>query len=111
MDKGKKFELVVAVIVALIGAGAIGFGITFVENHFSRPIISCQEGDDDESIEFELNEECRDAALILHPQIMICYGNKVLLLIYLDGYYEEDFLKFDNEGKCCAKIQHMISSY
>lgn len=69
------------------------------------PNIKCTIDDEVNTINFSVTEEFRSITIKLHPQIVVQFDNYVLLLIYMDDYFQNEYIYFDEENKGHALIK------
>ena len=90
-------------IISFIGMGTIVSIILFLYFGFlKQPKMKCIIKDNEKT--FSVKDEFRSISMNLHPQMIIRFDNDNILQIYLEGYYEEENLKF-NENKEAKAVQ------
>lgn len=90
-----------AIIAAIIQIGTAFYNGWVRQPNIKSAVI------DNNTIHFSIKREFRGVTIKLHPQMVIQYDNCVVLSIYLDGYYEEEFLYFNDDNECQAVRQHV----
>lgn len=73
-------------------------------NYFKEPKLTYSPSVDGETITFSTAGDYRSITMEVHPQLVIKYGNTVILRVYLIGYYESESLSFSEEKKAKAVI-------
>lgn len=93
-------------IISFIGMGTIISIIMFLYKGFlKQPQIQCINKGNEKV--FSVKDDFRSISINLHPQLVIRFDNDVILQIYLEGYYEEDRLKFDENKEARAVQCHV----
>ena len=101
----KNFEKFICAVGVTTILATFGRGLIWTHNNYwADPVIKCYE--ENESIEFMTDGDYRALKLRIYPQLVIRYNNKVLLQIHLKGYFENEFLQFDKNGKCSVQKQY-----
>lgn len=97
-------------IVALIGilpstrAWVCDIILGVHSNYFAKPTIKCQKSGN--QVEFSLNGDFKSVNLIVHPQLLVQYGNYIVLPVYLKNYYDKEEFVLDNEKTKSEKINY-----
>lgn len=69
---------------------------------FAEPQIKCIP--DGEILNFSVDRDFRSIMLHLRPQVVVQFDDYIILLIYVNGYFENEIIHFDQENTCKAKI-------
>lgn len=93
-------------IINFIGIGTfIGIILFLYFGFLKQPQIKCIIKGDEKI--FSVKDEFRSISMNLHPQMIIRFNNDNILQIYLEGYYEEENLKFDENKETKAVQSHV----
>lgn len=104
--KSGKVLKVIMGIIGLFGMGTIIRLMLFLHNGFlNQPQMKCIIKDNEKI--FSVKDDYRSISINLHPQMVIRFDNDIILLIYLDGYFEEENLKFDENKEAKAVRCHV----
>lgn len=95
-------------IISFIGMGTIISVMLFLYNGFlKQPQIKCIIKGDEKI--FSVKDDFRSISINLHPQMIIRFDDNYILQIYLEGYYEEEKINFDENKE--AKAVHCHVEY
>ena len=105
-EKGGNAANLIIGIIRFIGMGSIIGIILFLFNNFlKQPNIKCVIKDNERI--YSVKDDFRSILIKLHPQMVIRFDNDTILLIYLEEYYEEENLKFDENKEAKAVQCHV----
>lgn len=105
LEKGVNLSKKVVWIFNFMGVGTIIALIIFVYNGFFRqPQIECVIKENEKF--FSAPNEFRSILINLHPQMVIRFDDEIILLVYLEEYYEEEKLIFDENREAKAVMCH-----
>jgi len=103
--KGEIAINIVKSIFGFIGMGTIISILLFLYQGFlKQPQIKCIINGNEKI--FSVKDDFRSISMILHPQIVVRFDNDIILLIYLEEYYKEEVLHFDENKECRAVEAH-----
>lgn len=96
------------ITTSVVISAILGGIITLINNFMISPIISYTYGDTRDS--FSVQADFRSVFMRLYPQMLICYGQDVILVTHLSGYYETELVYFTDGVGCADKINQNYCS-
>lgn len=96
----------IATIIKICGGATIVFKFAFFlyKGYLIKPNIVYEKKGN--QLVFSVEEDYRSMAIKLHPQMVIQFDNHIILLIYLNEYFAEDYLFFNRDKQVTADMSH-----
>ncbi len=88
------------------GATTIAFAVFILTNFLLMPVI----GYDKNTDEFTIATEFRNVTMHIRPQMVVRYGDTVIILTHLQGYYEHETIYFSNGKASLAKANQKYAN-
>lgn len=90
-----KSGIILDILKFILPTGAVFIiGAFLLNNYFIKPKISYSQ--DEVRDNFYIQSDFRGVSMRIYPQMIICYDNYIILVTHLDGYYEDEFINFED---------------
>lgn len=79
----------------------VSAAVFWYKNYIVTPKLSYKPGEERDT--FTVNEDYRNLTLRVYPQMVVRYGDYVVLVTHLDRFYRSETVNFDGQTGCAEK--------